>query len=161
MPSIYAYWGTAGLGFHAVDLRVRGWTTGMTAEENAHVAEELLTSFNSHDPQRLVLLLSDTFLAVSQEGPRGPYGWKARTADHFQSFPDSIFSKVRLSADEEQFVLEVLWTGTQLRPPTNRPVRIPLTLTGKVRQGKLDTLRIDYDPNLLQTQLGPGTPAEL
>lgn len=133
----------------------------MTADENAHVAHELLDSFNSHDPQRLVALLSDTFLVVSQEGPRGPYGWKARTADHFQSFPDSIFSKVRLSTNEEQFVLEVLWTGTQIRPPTQRAVRIPLTLTGRVRQGKLDTLRIDYDTQLLQSQLGPGAPAEL
>ncbi len=133
----------------------------MTADESVHVVEELLASFNAHDPGRLVSLLSDTFLAVSQEGPRGPYGWKARTADHFLAFPDSVFSKTRLSTNDEEFVLEVLWTATQRKPPTQKAVRIPLTLTGRVRRGKLDTLRIDYDPKLLHAQLGPSSPAGL
>ncbi len=129
----------------------------MEADESMQLAEELLAAFNAHDVERIASLLSDTFLVTSPEGPVGPYGWKAQTSEYFRSFPDSAWTKVRLSRAGERFVLEVEWTGTQMVPPTKRQLKTIVTLTGLVRRGKLETLRLDYDLDAIGRQLDLGS----
>lgn len=133
----------------------------MPENECVQLGHDLVGAFNAHDLEGIRRLLSDTVLVVSPEGPVGPYGWEVRTADHFKAFPDSAWTQARLSGKGEEFLLEILWIGTQRVPPTNRPLRIPVAIRGVVKRHKIETLRLDYDRELVLRQLPrPGEAVE-
>jgi predicted ester cyclase len=126
----------------------------MTGEKSVELAKELLASYNAHNIDRITKLLSETSLVDSPEGPMGPYGWTSVTAKHFRAFPDSAWTEPKVSGDGPSFVLNVLWTATQAVPPTQSAMRSHLILTGRVENGKIERLRLDYDPEDVRRQLG-------
>jgi SnoaL-like protein len=113
--------------------------------ETVHLAEALFEAYNAHDIDRIGTLLSETFLAVSQEGPIGPYGWKRLTVAHFKQFPDAKWTKVRLSNGTDRFLLEVLFTGTERKAGAKTRTEGVIRLDGLVKQGKIETLKMNYD----------------
>ena len=125
----------------------------MSAEKSVELAEELLASYNAHSINRITNLLSDTLLVDSPEGPMGPYGWTWATAKHFKAFPDSAWTEPKVSGDGPSFVLNVLWTATQMIPPTQSAIRSHVILTGRIENGKIERLRLDYDQEDVRRQL--------
>lgn len=122
-------------------------------EESSSVAERFIEAFNSHDPGLIGVLLSDTILVSSPEGPVGPFGWRARSAEHFREFPDSALRKVRISGQGSTFIMEVIWTGTMAKsPPT--AFQTHLYLSGLVKNGRIETLQLEYDAGDVRRQLG-------
>jgi hypothetical protein len=69
------------------------------------------------------------------------------------AFPDSSWTEPEVSGDGSSFVLNVLWTGTQTVPPTRSALRSRVILTGRVEKGKIERLRVDYDPEDVRRQL--------
>jgi predicted ester cyclase len=128
----------------------------MIGEKSVELAKELLASYNAHSIDRITELLSETLLVDSPDGPMGPYGWTSVTAKHFKAFPDSAWTDPKVSGDGPSFVLNVLWTATQMVPPTRTAIRSHLILTGRVENGKIERLHLDYDPEDVRRQLGPG-----
>ena len=126
----------------------------MAADESVELAQELLASYNAHNIERITKLLSDTLLVDSPEGPMGPYGWTSSTAKHFKAFPDSAWKEPKVSGDGPSFVLNVLWTATQMVPPTRSAIYSRLVLTGRIENGKIERLRLDYDREDVRRQLG-------
>jgi hypothetical protein len=116
-----------------------------TLRVSSHLADELLNAYNAHDVERIGSLLSETFLAVTPDGPIGPYGWKKLTIEHFKAFHDAKWTKVRLSDGADKFVLDVLFTGTNTASRVQTTARYPIRLAGLVLRGKIETLRIEYD----------------
>src|ERR1700704_4654710 len=127
----------------------------MTGEKSVELAQELLASYNAHNIDRITNLLSETSLVDSPEGPMGPFGWTSVTAKHFKAFPDSAGTEPTVSGDGPSFVLNAEWTAAQMVQPTRGARRSPLALTGRVENGKIERLRLDYDPEDVRRQLGP------
>jgi hypothetical protein len=128
----------------------------MTGHESVELAEELLASYNAHSIDRITKLLSETLLVDSPQGPMGPYGWTSVTAKHFKAFPDSAWTEPKLSGDGSSFILNVLWTATQMGPPTRSAINSRLILTGRVEKGKIERLRLEYNQEDVRRQLGLG-----
>lgn len=127
----------------------------MTAYDHMALAEDFIAAFNAHDLARVGALLSETFLVVSPTGPVGPHGWKRTAAEYIAAFPDTRWVKVQLATDSEGFSLQIIWEGTQMVPPTQRKLHLPVSFRARVKAGKIETLRIDYDPATIKEQLGP------
>src|SRR6267143_637848 len=125
----------------------------MTAHESVELAQELLASYNAHDIKRITNLLSETFLVDSPEGPMGPYGWTSATQKQFKAFPDSTWTEPKVSGEGTSFILNVLWTATQMVPPTRSAIRSRVILTGRVEKGKIERLHVDYDRDEVRRQL--------
>ncbi len=128
-------------------------SVNMAEDEVPGIAHELVRAFNAHDLERIAGLFSDTFLAVSPEGPVGPLGWQRNIEEHFRRFPRCTWTEARVSASPEGFRLEVLWTVDADKPSSKAP-RIRTTFTCRLKRDKIDTIRVDYDRETVRRELG-------
>ena len=86
------------------------------ATENATLAQRLVEAWNTHDPERVLALLTEdhvyedvTFGAVN----RGPAETRQFFAGAFAAFPDIHFAPTAAVASAERGAVESTMTGTQ------------------------------------------------
>jgi predicted ester cyclase len=92
----------------------------------------------------------------------GRKGARAWAATYFKAFPDAKWIKERVFGQDNRFVVEMVFSGTQAGsfegamriPPTNKAVHVPAAIVGTAQEGRIQSFRFIWDQQELLGQLG-------
>jgi len=128
------------------------------------VAQAFVEAYNAHDASRLVGLYASTVHIVTPDLTtiRDPAEHERYYQAWFESVPDVHATVVTLTVDGEVFALELRETGTyRKRLPTRGAPRArgqklsyPFVVIGRVREGKIASLRFYENDLVIEKQLG-------
>jgi steroid delta-isomerase-like uncharacterized protein len=111
----------------------------MSVKDNIKLDEEFIASWNAHDPDRALALLSNSVVwqdVGSPEPMRDRAVIRAYIQSWYTAFPDlSSVTKNRV-VSEDQVAAEVQFTGTNSGPLQMAPNAPPMPATGKKVTGK-------------------------
>lgn len=137
----------------------------MATQDSVRAAEAFYEAFNAHNLDGIERMTSESFVGV---GPDNPEARKGRAAlrnwisEYVKAFPDGKRSMERFSAQDNVFVMQMTFAGTntgpmeagQTIPPTNKAVRVPLAIVGVARGDKIEEVHAYWDMMTLLGQLG-------
>jgi steroid delta-isomerase-like uncharacterized protein len=134
----------------------------MSETDNRRIVEEMYAALNTHDPDRYVKNLDDSYVLESDAFPtpvRGREGAKQATAMYFKAFPDIHFETERIIASGDYVVACWHVTGTHKGEfngisPTNRQVSSRGCTVSEIRNGRVIKSSIYSDQLAPLRQLG-------
>jgi steroid delta-isomerase-like uncharacterized protein len=111
----------------------------MSVQENTRLDEEFLASWDAHDPDRALALLSDDIVWRDVSVPEPMHG-KAAIRPYLQgwftAFPDMSARTKNRVVTEDQVAAEVEFTGTNSGPMQMAPGAPAMPATGKQVKGQ-------------------------
>ena len=140
----------------------------MSVQENTRLDEEFLATWDAHDPDRALALLSEDVVWQDVASPEPMHG-KAAIRPYLQSwftaFPDMSTRTKNRVVTEDQVAAEVEFTGTNSGPMQMAPGAPAMPATGKqvtgqgtyflrVQNGKVVEVHSYPDAAGLMMQLG-------
>lgn len=143
----------------------------MATQDSVRTAETFYEAFNAHNLDGIERITSESFVGV---GPDNPEARKGRSAlrrwvnEYIKAFPDCKWSKERFSGQDNVFVMQMTFAGTntgpmeagQTIPPTNKTVHVPLAIVGVAREDKIEEVHAYWDMMTLLGQLGIMPPGQ-
>jgi steroid delta-isomerase-like uncharacterized protein len=134
----------------------------MAEQENLRLARESIEAWSAHDPERLVKVVDEKFVAESDTLPapvNGPAGLAQFMSVYVTAFPDLGFEIEQQLADGEFVVTRWIATGTHRGAlmgiePTNRRAVTHGCTVSQFRNGKAVHDWIYWDSGNLLRQLG-------
>jgi predicted ester cyclase len=125
------------------------------------VVEELVNTFNAHDPAAGAPLFAANVRAITAGGRQLDRPGLQRMLERtIAGFPDLQVTILRWVMDGDTVVTEEVMEGTHLGPfarlePTGRRVRLPMVHITRVQDGRIVERVAYHDPSLLLRQLDP------
>lgn len=140
----------------------------MSVQENVRLDEEFMSTWNTHDPNRAVALLSDDITWVDVASPermRSKDAIRQYMQSWFTAFPDMKATTKNRVVMEDQVACEVEFTGTNTGPmqmgagaPTIQPTGKKITGKGvyflRFKNGKICEAHTYPDIAGMMMQLG-------
>jgi steroid delta-isomerase-like uncharacterized protein len=134
----------------------------MSEQDNTRIAREVIEAWNSHDPERLLKLFDEKYVAESDTLPtpiNSAPGVREFMRVYVSAFPDLYFTLDQTLADGDSVVTRWTATGTQRGilmgiPPTNRATVTRGCTVAQCKGGKVVHDWIYWDTGNLLRQLG-------
>jgi len=130
----------------------------LTESENEKLVEKIFESWNQHDTEAWMSLLSDDYTYVGQRTTYGKEGH--RKSLDFLAFPDSKFRIERMVSQGNTTVVEYTMTGTNTgdlpeRRATNKKIDHRIVSIFEFEAGKIKLWKIYVDFTMRLEQLWP------
>ena len=130
----------------------------MTESENEKIVEKIFESWNQHDTEAWMNLLSDDMTFVGQRSTYGKEG--VRENREFSTFPDSKFRIERMVSQGNTTVVEHNMTGTHTgdlpnMPATNKKIDHRIVSIFEFEAGKVNRWTNYFDLTKRLEQLWP------
>ncbi len=137
---------------------------GGQIERNAdELARAFVEAYNAHDVEKVIALYADDISITTPDLTtlRGKEPHRSYYAAWFQSVPDVQAQMRTLVIEGEIFVLELLETGTYTKtlpsrgapPARNQKLRYPFVILGRVKNGKIVSLRFYENDLIIERQM--------
>jgi steroid delta-isomerase-like uncharacterized protein len=111
----------------------------MSIQDNIRLDEEFIAAWNSHDPERVLAVLSDDVVwqdVSSPEPMRGKAAIRQYLQGWFVPFPDMTAGVKNRVVGEEQVATEVEWSATNSGPLQMAPNAPAIPATGRKVRGQ-------------------------